>query len=143
MSDDWDDSWKAMERNLMRVVWLVISIIGAFLIVIGGGILILVLALSFGVNRASPHDWYPDDCCHAADEHGDHGECHPIASCDEITPTKNGLQWHNHEFTGGQIRKSQDNRCHICATPMLDAATNKSVPDANPHCVFVYAKPDS
>ena len=88
------------------------------------------------------HDNYPDDCCHGSDKSGNHNECHPIASCNEITPTKNGLKWRGHELTGGQIRKSMDNRCHICSTP--DARSDGTLDmDAHPHCIFVYAKPDS
>jgi len=88
------------------------------------------------------HDWYPNDCCHGADEDGNHNECHPIPSCSEIIPRKDGLEWHGKLMTGNQIRKSKDNRCHICATPSLNGDGSLDM-DANPHCIFVYDKPDS
>jgi hypothetical protein len=93
------------------------------------------------------HDWYPNDCCHSADSNGDHPECHPIASCDEIKPQKKGLLWHDYLFEGGQIRKSQDTRCHVCASPAMRSNGGDGImeilPDALPHCIFVYEKPDS
>lgn len=94
------------------------------------------------ISPAHAHDWYPDDCCHAADKDGNHGECHPLASCDEVVPTENGLTWHDYTFSPAQVRKSQDNKCHVCASPALGTG-DKIVPDATPHCLFVYEKPDS
>ena len=104
--------------------------------------IIIWLALVHLADLASAHDWYPDDCCHGADNDGNHGECHPIPSCDEITPFAYGLKWRGHEFTGGMIRKSKDTKCHICATPSQDGNGN-IFPDDHPHCIFVYDKPDS
>jgi hypothetical protein len=103
---------------------------------------IIWAAVVFIADRAGAHDWYPDDCCHSADQNGDHGECHPIPSCDEITPFEYGLKWRGHEFTGGQIRKSKDTKCHVCSTPSQDGNGN-IFPDDHPHCIFVYEKPDS
>ena len=66
------------------------------------------------------HSWYPVECCNGNPAAGD---CHPVP-CDSLTEDRAGIHWHGLLFKDKQIRPSQDQGCHVCATD-------------KPYCVFI------
>lgn len=54
------------------------------------------------------HSWYDPSCCSDQD-------CHPIASCSELTELPDGkVQWEDKIFDKANVKPSQDGKCHVC-----------------------------
>jgi len=75
------------------------------------------------------HSWYPQDCCGG---NASVGDCRPVP-CESLSEDQNGIRYRDHylelQFSGPQIRPSQDAQCHVCANRL------------QPYCVFV--RPES
>lgn len=70
------------------------------------------IIVAFGVlvpAVARAHDWYPQQCCSGQD-------CRPVP-CDEITASPDYYFWKGMRFPKNAAKPSEDNQCHICASP--------------------------
>ena len=88
---------------------------------------VLFIALLF-CGTASAHSWYDSYCC------GGH-DCHPIASCDDITEDHFGnYHWKQFEFAHEAAMPSRDGHCHVCISN-----ENATTPDLKPitHCLYI------
>ena len=68
---------------------------------------LLLIVAALLPEQVLGHDWYTKTCCGGED-------CHPIASCSEITQQGVDTVWEGYHFSYGQVQPSQDDKCHVC-----------------------------
>ena len=93
---------------------------------------IVLVAVLWGLAscKAGAHEWYDGMCCSDKD-------CHPIASCSELTENADGsISWGNYTFAKERIKPSQDSQCHVCiydSPGMFNTTGSHQVP----MCVYI------